>query len=186
MRKLLIFIPIVIIMFIPGISIAAEPDDYINLKVGWFWPNTSSKGLKGFEQAPVYEFDYGRNFGRNFAVEAGGTYYQTTNKDISDYKVRFYGPFATLKGKIHPIDQIELYLGAGAGYYWSEVDYGDINTKGKGIGWHALLGGGYRIIDSLALGLEGKYSQAILKSNNWNDNIDFGGISASIYLKYMF
>jgi len=27
MRKLLIFIPVAIIMFIPGISIAAEPDD---------------------------------------------------------------------------------------------------------------------------------------------------------------
>lgn len=186
MKKLLAVISAVVILTIPGLCPAAEPDDYVNLKAGWFWPNTSSKGLKDFKEAPVYEFDYGRNFGSNFSVEVGGTYYNTKNKDVSDYTVDFYGPFATLKGKIHPIEKMELYLGAGAGYYWSDVDYEDVKTKGRGIGWHAVLGGGYRIIDSLAVGVEGRYSQAKLDSDDWTSKIDFGGISASLYLKYMF
>jgi hypothetical protein len=186
MRKLLIVISMAIILSIPRITLAAEPDDYINLKAGCFFPNSSSKGLKDFKQALVYEFDYGRNFGRNFAVELGGTYYNTKYKDISSYTATFYGPLATIKGKIHPIKKMELFLGAGAGYYWGTQDYESEKTTGTGVGWHIILGGGYRIIDSLALGLDAKYSQAKLKSNDWTDDIDFGGIAASLYLKYMF
>ena len=186
MKKLLTIISMTIILSVPGLSFAAEPDDYINLKAGWFWPNNSTKGLKDFKQALVYEIDYGRNFGRNFAAELGGTYYDTKHKDISDYTATFYGTFATIKGKIHPIDKMELFIGGGAGYYWGKMDHNSVKTSGTGIGWHVVLGAGYRIIDSLALGVEGKYSQAKLKSNDWTDNVDFGGTSASLYLKYMF
>jgi hypothetical protein len=186
MRKLLTVISMAIILLIPRFSFAAETDDYINLKAGWFWPNSSSNGLKDFKQALVYEIDYGRNFGRNFSAELGGTYYDTKNKDTSDYTATFYGTFATIKGKIHPAPKMELFLGGGVGYYWGKLEYSSTKTSGTGIGWHAILGAGYRIIDCLALGVEGKYSQAKLKSNDWDKNVDFGGTSASLYLKYMF
>jgi hypothetical protein len=186
MRNLLTVMSISIILFIPGLAFASEPDDYINLKIGWFFPNSSSSGLKDFKQTLVYQFDYGKNIGRNFAAELGGTYYSTKYENISDYTAAFYGPLATIKGKLHPTKKMELFLGAGAGYYWGTQDFESKKTTGTGIGWHIILGGGYSIINSLALGLDVKYSQAKLKSNDWTDDIDFGGTAASFYLKYLF
>jgi opacity protein-like surface antigen len=202
MRKLLTVISMTIIFSIPGLTVAAEPDDYINLKAGWFWPNSSSNGLKDFKQALVYEFDYGRNFGRNFSAELGGIYYQTeydgtsspeniAGKSSTDVNVSFYGPFATIKGTIHPVEKIDLFLGAGAGYYWSEIEMKasgkkDFKAKAKGIGWHIAAGSTFHVIERLGLGIEGKFTQAKLDSDDFTEKIDFGGISTSIYLKYLF
>jgi hypothetical protein len=186
MRKLLTVMSILMILSIPGLAFAVEPDDYINLKIGWFFPNSSSNGLKDFKQTPVYEFDYGKHIGRYFAAELGGTYYSTTSDEISDYTAAFYGPLATIKVRMHPVREMELFLGAGAGYYWGTQAFESRKTTGTGVGWHIILGGGYSVIDSLALGLDVKYSQAKLKSSDWTDDIEYGGTAASFYLKYMF
>jgi opacity protein-like surface antigen len=202
MKKLLTVILLAISISIPGVLTASEPDDYVTLKAGWFWPNSSSNGLKDFKQAPAYEFNYGRRFGNNFSAELGGIYYLTKYDgkvspenfkagSSTDIEVSFYGPMATLKGIIHPIDELEVFIGGGAGYYWSntvikKTRADDTKVTGTGVGWHVVAGSSYRIISKLAVGLEGKYIVAKLDADEFAEKTDFGGILALIYLKYMF
>lgn len=202
MKRLLITVIVATALLMPFMLNAKNTDDYVTLKAGWFWPNSSENGLKDFRQAPAYEFNYGRMFGNNFAAELGGIYYQTeydgtsspeniAGKFSTDINVSFYGPIATIKGIIHPVEIMELFLGAGAGYYWSETNIkysasDDLKAKGRGIGWHIAAGSTIHVIERLGLGIEGKFSQAKLDSDDFTEKIDFGGISASIYLKYLF
>jgi len=202
MKRILATLTVLIALSIPCMLSAQTFDDYINLKAGWFWPNQSSNGLKDFKQTLAYEFNYGRMFGRNFAAELGGIYYNTkydgtispesiTGNSSTDITTSFYGPMATIKGIIHPIKKMDIYAGAGAGYYFSETvmkltGESDYKAKGKGVGWHVMAGTSYDVIDKLAIGIDGKYFQAKLNSDDFSEKTDFGGITASIYLKYMF
>lgn len=163
------------------------PANYGALKLGYFIPNNDENGLKDFNQTWDVELAYGRMLTKNIAAEIGGTYYSTKNDDDDvDAKVTTWSIPVTVKYIYPATKDIDIFAGAGFGYYSSKIEANDESDTGDGWGYHAVVGADYKITPDIALGMELKWNRVTAKNSDWDDNPNVGGTSAKICAKYLF
>ena len=96
---------------------------------------------------------------------------------------------------VYKINKFDVYGGLGLGYYSSKLrtsyeTSGGLtisdseNKTDYGIGYHAVVGGDYKITQLLAVNAEVKWSTVPLKF--YDKNTDVGGWTPSVGLKFMF
>lgn len=164
----------------------ANPN-YGVLKLGYFLPNNDEEGLKDYKKTWDVELGYGYLFTKNVALEVGGTYLTTKyDKDNVDAKMTTYSIPVTAKF-IYPVTKdIDVFAGAGVGYYFASLEAGDETERGKGWGYHAVAGADYKVMENVALGMELKWNQAKVKNDDWDDKLNVGGTSVKLAAKYLF
>lgn len=170
----LILIGVALILSFPNAAIAQDSSNYVNLKLGGFFPSDDLDDAD-FDTGFTGEVAYGRYFCPYGAVEVGIGYYTTEMSYRDDaWPAPGYAkeeneltviPFTfTVKG-IYTFNRVELYGGLGGGLYFADIDgevtisgYDDVSMKDDDTvaGFHVVLGANYNITDMIFLGVEGR------------------------------
>ena len=175
------------------------PSNYFVFKGGIYSPQTND--LDGFDTGFNGELAIGHYFNRNWAVEFGAGYFQTSASQtlvipslglISDLKVDIDVMPVTLALKgIIPMDRFELYGigGIGAYFVWTKGRYGGFSESDSDVlfGGFAGLGMNYNFSPTTYVGLEGKYlwtSDASFSAAHVKYKLD--GIIATLNLGFRF
>lgn len=175
------------------------PSNYFVFKGGIYSPQTND--LDGFDTGFNGELAIGHYFNRNWAVEFGAGYFQTSASQtlvipslglISDLKVDIDVMPVTLALKgIIPMDRFELYGigGIGAYFVWTKGRYGGFSESDSDVlfGGFAGLGMNYNFSPTAYVGLEGKYlwtSDASFSAAHVKYKLD--GIIATLNLGFRF
>ena len=160
--------------------------NYIAAKAGAYFPTGDLDDLD-FDTGFNGEIVYGYRFNPNFALEGGVGYFQS-NSEVSgtitdpvigtvtgtvDMDLWTVPVTVTAKG-IYPIDNVELFAGAGIGLYFVNLDLDASGTISGGalgtisgtistddddtiFGGHILAGANVNITPNVFIGIEGKY-----------------------------
>lgn len=188
MRK---FLPTVLLggaMLLSAAPVLAAPASswYGQAKLGVFVPNDESDGLKEFDNGPSLEVSFGRRINPNLALELGIGWYKTEWDDSDiDAEVSVVPVTATVKG-ILPLmnDRLDLFAGAGVGYYFAEAEVEGSDDSGSAFGYHLLVGADYKLTNAVAIGAEARWFWTEPEFDG--EDIQVGGATYSLALKYSF
>jgi opacity protein-like surface antigen len=173
-----------VLLAVPATAAPPKPW-YASLKAGVFLPNNDSDGLDEFDPGVTIEGAFGFRPHRNFAAELGVAWYRAQSDDL-DIDLDVVPVTLTAKG-ILPLlgDRLELFGGAGVGYYFAswDPDEGDEEDEGS-FGYHLVAGADYKLTSSVAIGIEGKYFWAEPDVDSQDVQIGGGIITAGV--KYLF
>lgn len=186
----------------PAAAQGRDFSNYASVKLGGFFPDDND-----FEDGFAGEVALGHYFSPHFAVEGElgfvwiGDFSGTVNTIFgpieADIDVSAVPLTATLKA-ILPLNNAELYIGAGGGFYFlnASVGYTVIGFPGYyyddndvAFGGHILAGGQLDISDLVFLGVEVKYTStdsATLNIANTSLDVKVEGISAMAVLGFRF
>jgi opacity protein-like surface antigen len=194
---------------VPSLASAADPAGYASVKLGYFMPNSDDDGLKDFDNEFSLGLAVGTKLSPNFAIELGWDYYSTKGNDTVssggvsyaiDAEVTTWSIPLTAKFILPVSKEIEVFMGAGVGYYDSQIDAdGTLSGGGlsadlwsesdsaSGIGYHLVAGADYKINRNVALGGEIKWCKAELDFEDISDDeINVGGTTLNLVVKYLF
>jgi opacity protein-like surface antigen len=207
MKRVIVVLGIIGMVFCMVPSSAFAAGSYVGLKLSNFTPN--SDDYDGFDSTIGFELDYGNRISSSSAFEVGLLYqapelksaYSEDSVTLTDTTVTTIGIPFTFKG-ILPIadNKAELYLGGGFGIYYSTMDikgrvgsgyYGtSVSTSESGIGYGIhLVGGADAIVTSnLAVGAEIKwdYQPTTFSDVYYSTTTNLGGLTFSLTSKYKF
>jgi outer membrane protein W len=181
-----LLVAVIVTLLVPLTAIAqtgAQSPNYFVFKGGIYSPQTND--LDGFDTGFNGEVALGHYLNRNWAVELGAGYFQTSASQTlwlpGGFVARFKADIdvmpitVALKGII-PLNPFELYGigGLGAYFLWTDARYGGYSKSDSDVifGGFLGLGANYYINPSFFLGLEGKYL--------WTDDAKF----SSAHIKY--
>ena len=198
----------VILCFALSFSLPAQAEDmkfnYAVLKGGVYSPQNDQ--LAQFDTGFNGELNYGHYFNRNFALEAGTGYFQTTrssnNAIDADLTFNVFPLTLAFKGII-PVDKFEFYgIGGGGAYFLSsstrstvdDRDYYSYNDDTKTLfGGFLGLGVTFKVSPRVFLGLEGKYlwTSNVTVRNYYNTysyttDVNLNGIQATLNVGFLF
>lgn len=201
--KKLIFILVVLMLMAPMTAVMARNaghwgygsgrdragDNYLALKFGAYMPDDEADYLdNGYYLGGAL----GHNVNRNFALEFGLDY---TYADFDDYfddsYVTTLGIPVTAKIVLPLSEQLDVYAGAGLGLYFTnyefDIDGYSYDDHDTSPGVHALMGADIRMSPNAALNVEVKYTDINEDfDEDYYDDLELGGTTASIGLKFMF
>jgi outer membrane protein W len=169
------------------------PENYATIKLGAFMPNDDADVLdNGFAIGGAI----GHNFNRNFAVEIGLDYTFTDFKHDYSYEdagLITLGIPVTAKFIVPLSNQVDLFVGAGLGLYFTEIEfdhhdyYDDDSVDDTNVGFHCLIGTDIKMNSNTALTMELKYTEIEQDFNYYyNDNLEVGGTTAYVGVKFLF
>lgn len=176
--------------FVAKLGMYAPQDKWDVLDLGVF-EYSLDKGFNG-------ELTYGYYFNRNWAMELGLGYFNTSGDAY------FFGPLASkssidvmpltvaVKGII-PADKFEIYGlgGLGAYFLWADEKLNGIKFSDEDILFGGFLGGGisYNVTPAAFVGLEGKYlwtDKASLSDWIWRQKHKLDGWIATFNVGFRF
>lgn len=189
-------------------SAADVGSGYFSVKGGSFLPNGKggSNSLSGFNTGYNAEVAVGYRAEKYAAIEIGTGIFSSsgtiTNDDVSSKKSLYGIPVTATAKAILDLEKLELFAGAGLGYYFAFID-NDMtfsagspvheSSHGSALGYHLVLGGDYKVSDQFRLGADFKYFVAkpefTLTQANHTPNTskwDVGGTAINVGLKYLF
>jgi len=189
-----------------GLSFPAQAENqrpiYLVLKGGIYSPQTTN--LNGFNAGFNGEVDFGYSFDKNWAIEAGPGYFETSagkgakfGSDTTQTSVhlRVVPLTVAIKGSI-PVNKLEFYGIGGIGAYFLETDLGSSEDSHHGhhdsdresetlFGGFLGLGARFNVTPKIFLGLEGKYLWTTKSTFN-NAETDLTGIQATLNIGFRF
>lgn len=204
------------LLVMPAELLAAEPDNYGVIKLGYFLPNSDSEGLKHYDNTAGFGVAFGHEFSRGIAAEIGLDYYTTAyeasgaiqvvdaesrqvidGRYTLDRKISVRAVPATVKYCLPVSNQIKVFTGAGIGYYWVDFEadlsvtaQADRSTSDSGtcFGYHLVAGAQYAVLTNLALGLELKWSKAEqeIAAEGKTFDVNVGGTAINLVGKMLF
>lgn len=184
-----------------------EDATYLDVKGGIFMPNGNSKGLKDFDTGYNVDVAVGVRPAPYAAVELATGVYSASAKiseTVGTRDMTAYGVPITLTAKaIANFKRLDIFAGAGAGYYFCFIDNKVNNTSsppaieesvhGGAVGYQVLAGGDYRIDDQWSVGVQFKWfsTRPELEVTNIDkvktkDKWEFGGTNLNVGFKYNF
>jgi hypothetical protein len=198
----------VILCFALGFYLPAQAENiksnYVILKGGIYSPQNDQ--LTHFDTGINGELNFGHYFNRNFALEIGPGYFQTTrslnNAINTDLTFNVVPVTLAIKGII-PADIFEFYgIGGGGAYFlWSSTSstvddryyYSNNGDTKILVGGFLGLGVTFKVTPTVFLGLEGKYLwTSNVTVNNYNNtssytsDVNLNGIQATFNLGFLF
>lgn len=143
------------------------------------------------------ELVYGHYFSRNWALELGIGYFQTSGDDTSfDVKSKSsidVMPLTVAIKGIIPADKFEIYGigGIGAYFVWADEKLNGVKFSDEDILFGGFLGAGinYNITPTAFLGLEGKYlwtDKTSLSDSGWRQKHKLDGWLATFNVGFRF
>jgi outer membrane protein W len=191
-------------------SAAAADRGYFSVKGGSFLPNGKggAASLTSFNSGYSAEVAVGYRAENYAALEIGTGLYsassEVSNADLSSKKTLYGVPVTATAKAILDLEKLELFAGAGLGYYFAFID-NDLNftqgslapvkesSHGSALGYHLVLGGDYKVSERFRLGADFKYfvakpeleltdAQNVKVRSKW----DVGGTLVNVGLKYLF
>lgn len=193
-------------------SAAAMETGYFSVKGGAFLPNSKGGGsgnsLQTFDSGYDAEVAVGFRPEPYAAIEIGTGFY-TASGTVTDAGSRsektLYGiPLTATAKAILDLDKVELFAGAGVGYYFAFIDNkidfsnGGIapvqeSSHNSALGYHLLLGADYKVSRNFRLGADFKWfvvetdleltdTSNVKRTSNW----DLGGAVMNVGLKYLY
>ena len=151
---------------------------------GSYWEpdDTSDAGGGGLELA----FPLGERW--NLALR--GSYFEELDPEPFETLFDADSPFQNAGLEVLPIElglrfdlmpeaaQIHPYIGGGAGYYWLDSDFGDVDDEG---GWYALFGLGFGDREGASFFVEAQYRkmEATVEEDP-DDPFDFEGFDEGV------
>lgn len=195
-----------------AVSTAAADSAYFSVKGGAFMPSGKEHGtansLKSFDTGYAAELAFGYRPESYAALELGTGVYSasgTVTDAVARSEKTLYGVPVTLTAKaILELEKLELFAGAGAGYYFTFIDQKlsftnggiapvDESSHGSALGYHLVAGGDLKLSENFRLGADFKWfsvkpdleltdAQNVKKSSNW----DLGGTTVSLGFKYLY
>lgn len=201
-------------LFLVSVSTSFADDSYVSVKGGLFLPNSDMPGLKNFKKGYNFELAVGAKIHPNIAIEAAAGYYQTEIKDnfvdtyYDYYNDAYYTTTPTvsaipvtltIKGII-PLGKVDLFAGAGAGYYYTMLEnkvkdldgavLGNLDEtyNASAFGYHFVGGVDFNITDSVAIGAEIKqvYVKPESDISGYKQKVNMGGTIANAGVKFKF
>ncbi len=189
-----------------GLSFPAQAEDqrpmYLVLKGGMYSPQTSN--LNDFNAGVNGEIAFGYSFDKNWAIEAGPGYFETSaskgakfgaDSTQTSVHLRVVPLTVAIKGSI-PVNKFEFYGIGGIGAYVLEVDFDSSEDSDHGrhdsngesetlFGGFLGLGARFNVTSKMFLGLEGKYLWTT--KSTFNDaETDLTGIQATFNIGFRF
>jgi opacity protein-like surface antigen len=174
-------------------------DNYATIKLGAFIPDDDADFL---DNGYSIEGAIGHNLSRNFAVEIGLDYTITDFKDDYGYEdayVSTLGIPVTAKFIAPLSNQVDFFVGAGLGLYFTHVDFGyeyydeyyyddDNGVDDTCLGFHCLIGADVKMNSNTALTMQLKYTELDQDDDEYDhhDNFNVGGTTASLGIKFLF
>lgn len=190
-----------------GAAAAEVGSGYLSVKGGSYLPNGKSGSLKSFDTGYNAEVAVGYRAEKYAAIEIGTGIFSSSstvsNADASS-KMSLYGIPVTATAKaILDLEKLDLFAGAGLGYYFAFVD-NDVSftqgpapvhesSHGSALGYHLVLGGDYKLSERFRVGADFKYfvakpeleitdAQNVKTRSKW----DVGGTVINAGIKYLF
>ncbi|GFO58583.1 hypothetical protein GMST_09080 [Geomonas silvestris] len=190
-----------------GAAAAEVGSGYLSVKGGSYLPNGKSGSLKSFDTGYNAEVAVGYRAEKYAAIEIGTGIFSSSstvsNADASS-KMSLYGIPVTATAKaILDLEKLDLFAGAGLGYYFAFVD-NDVtfnqgpppvheSSHGGALGYHLVLGGDYKLSERFRVGADFKYfvakpeleltdAQNVKTRSKW----DVGGTVINAGIKYLF
>jgi outer membrane protein W len=186
MKRFIIFLNCVaLVMFLFAGTVAeAQTSNYAVVKAGVYSPNSSDLG--GFNTGFNGEVAFGHYFNKNFAMELGLGYFESSGSGSSIFNAMsgsgtgdIYAVPLTLAVKaIYPMDRWEIYAIGGMGAYFCNgkfsISTGSFNSDQSATAFGGFLGGGadYTLYDNWFFGIEGKYLWATPEFNFFGQKVD--------------
>jgi opacity protein-like surface antigen len=194
---------IIVLCCIWGLSSPAQAEsktpNYVVVKGGIYSPQTND--LDGFSTGFNGEVAYGRYFDKNWAIEAGLGYFETSSRNATiigpdftprSVRLRVVPVTVAFKGSI-PVDRFEFYGIGGIGAYGLETDldrssrFRDEHDRDSETLFGGFLGLGalFNVTPKFFFGLEGKYLWTT-KSTFIDAETDLNGIQATVNVGFRF
>lgn len=207
-QKLIVLLSCVLIPLSVSAASAADTG-YFSVKGGLFLPNGSAgSGLKTFDTGYSTELAIGFRPDTYAALEIGTGFFSAsgtvTDADSKSVKRIYSVPVTATAKAILDLEKFELFCGAGVGYYFAFVDNKtdfytggiapvDESSHGNALGYHAVLGGDYKVSENFRLGADFKWfvakpeleltsAQNVKTRTKW----DIGGTVMNLGLKYLY
>lgn len=178
-------------------------DSYLSVRLGAFMPDDDAHYL---DNGISIGGALGHNLNRNFALEVGLDYtvtdlddeygyYSEATGEYEDAYVSTLGIPVTAKFLVPLSSTVDLFAGAGFGLYFTDVEIedeyydgyyyedGDRDTR---LGFHALMGADVELTPNAAVTMELKYTEIDRDSDESHDELEFGGTTASVGVKFRF
>lgn len=152
MKRTVFILGIVLIFLMPLAALAQDHLNTLNVKAGAYFP-TGDLEDADFGTGFSGEVSYGRYLHPNFVTEFGVGYLRSEDTSADVWAVPLT---VTLKG-VYPVNGVELFAGAGAGFYIVEAEVDSETDDDSVWGGHVVAGANVDINPTLFVGVEGKY-----------------------------
>jgi opacity protein-like surface antigen len=189
-------------LLVLSFPVQAQPQrpQYMVFRGGLYSPQTSA--LNDFKTGFNGEAAFGYQFDRNWALEAGAGYFETSAKNKTGFgysslpatvHLRVVPLTVAIKGSI-PINRVDLYGIGGIGAYFLETDldypddYYDRRRDRESetlFGGFLGMGARFNVTPKVFFGLEGKYLWTT-RSTYINAETDLSGIVGAFTLGFRF
>lgn len=210
MRKLLL--SGVMTLFAVSTAAAEGSSSYFSVKGGAFLPNGKESGaansLNSFDSGYNAEIAVGYRPESYAAIEVGTGMYSASGT-VTDSSARVQRtltgiPVTATAKAILDLDKLELFGGAGIGYYFNFIDNkidfinGGIppvseSSHGNALGYHLVAGGDFKVSENFRVGADFKWfsvktdleltdAQNTRKTSSW----DLGGTTLNFGIKYLY
>jgi opacity protein-like surface antigen len=196
MRKMtivLVALAIVSFIAIPTAHAKGFPPNYIALKVGGFFPQSSDLNDINADAGGSVEIAFGQSIVPGFAVEGALGYFETnggtaTSLGRADEKFEVIPLTINLRGQV-PYGRFEPYGFIGTGVYFikdnlSNPTLGSTSENDTALGFQVGLGGNYTLLNNMFLGVEARY--LFLKTNTFGESFRLDGINLTCNIGYRF
>jgi opacity protein-like surface antigen len=174
-------------------------DAYATIRLGVFMPDDDASFL---DDGLAIGGAIGHNLNRNLALEIGLDYTVTDLDDdygyYEDVYVTTLGIPVTAKFIVPLANHVDLFVGAGLGLYFTDVELDDEYNDGyyhdydEGVddtclGFHTLIGADIGMNSNTALSMEVRYTELDQDSDDgYHDDLEPGGTTASVGIKFRF
>ena len=191
---LFLVLAVAMIGFVPSVSLAENPTNYMVLKGGLYPPSKDfDDGAAHFEldDGFVAEIAFGHYIMPMFALELGAGYFESkASPAVPPGEVKFKVVPVTLTGKVLlPLGPVEPYGEFGIGGYISKAEISGTFSNFTGstesvFGLHAGAGVNFNITNNIFLGAEGRYLWA--KPSWGGTDIKLDGFTVTADLGFRF
>ena len=191
---LFLVLAVAMIGFVPSVSLAENPSNYMVLKGGLYSPSKDfDVGAAHFEldDGFVAEIAFGHYIMPMFALELGAGYFESkASPAVPPGEVKFKVVPVTLTGKVLlPLGPVEPYGEFGIGGYISKAEISGTFSNFTGstesvFGLHAGAGVNFNITNNIFLGAEGRYLWA--KPSWGGTDIKLDGFTVTADLGFRF
>jgi len=180
---------------VPSASAKGLPSNYMTLKLGGFFPQSSDLDDIDADTGFQGEIALGHYVAPGFAIEGGIGYFKTegglTNTIVDfDEEFRVIPVTLSLRGQV-PYGMFEPYGFVGIGVYFVEDKIsvrlptpGSASDDDTSLGFHVGLGGNYNLSNNLFLGVEARY--LFLETSTFGVDFRLDGITLTGNVGYRF